>query len=135
MRVAIGASSCVTIVRTRSKSTGDASAAGRRDLVAAPPLAAACLGKGDADWHGVAESAGHRRPLHRVRHEVVERLTIGVAFDMRLDAHGGEADRLFSDIADAPHRGDVDIAFELELDAAQGDATVEGIGMDADRNA
>src|SRR5215469_254316 len=135
MRVASGASSCATIARTRSKSTGDALAAGRFALLVVPPLAATALGEVDADRHGVAEGAGYGRPTHGVRHQLIERLAVGVAFDMGLDAHGGEADRLLADVADAPHRGDVDVAFEFEFDAAQGDAAINGVGVDADRDA
>src|SRR5579883_2017791 len=119
MRVTSGASASLTIARTRSKRTGESCRSASAASIAAWPLIAAPSREGDADGHRIAEGAGHRRPAHRMRHQLVERAAVGIAFDMRLDAHRGEADGLLAEIADAPDRGDVDVAFEFQLDPAQ----------------
>src|ERR1043166_6931696 len=58
-----------------------------------------------------------------------------LAFHVDLDAHVGEADRLLADIAGAPHRRDVEVALELELELVDDPAAVHGIGVQADRQA
>ena len=44
----------------------------------------------------------------------------------------GEADRLFTGVAGAPNRRDVEVAFELELELVDDPAAVHGVGVQAD---
>jgi len=47
----------------------------------------------------------------------------------------GEADGLFRQVAGAPHGGDVEIAFQLDLKLEHRDAARHGVGVNADREA
>src|SRR5678815_4291819 len=62
-------------------------------------------------------------------HELVQRRAVGVAVEMDLRADGGEPERLGREITDSPYRRDVDIAFELEFELVELDASSHGIGV------
>ena len=58
-----------------------------------------------------------------------------VGFERHPRAHVGEADRLVGQIAGSPYAGDVEIAFQLDLELEHGDALRHRVGVDADREA
>src|SRR6266567_5103993 len=90
----------------------------------------------DLEIDGPRKGVGHRRPLLDVGHQRIDiAFRNALAFHVDLDAHVGEADRLLADVAGAPHRGDVEIAFELELELVDDPAAVDRVGMQADGKA
>ena len=50
-----------------------------------------------------------------------------------LGAHIGEADRLVGEVAGSPHAGDVEVAFQLDLELENGNAAGNSVGVDPDR--
>ncbi len=82
------------------------------------------------------EGVGDRRPLLDMRDQRVDLvLRDALAFHVDLDPHIREADRLVADVAGAPHCGDIEIAFEFELELVDDPAAMHGIGMQTDREA
>jgi hypothetical protein len=83
--------------------------------------AVSCSRHGDVELDRTREGIGHRRPDFRVGDQRIQlrARTIGVEGDFGADVR--EADRLFRQIAGAPDAGDVEIAFELDLELVDRD--------------
>src|SRR5260370_37577015 len=130
-----GANSALTRVRTRSdRSLASWAEAGVGSNASAVLVMAASRSDLEIDRPG--EGVGDRRPLLHMGDQRVDFGSVdAVAFHRHLDAHVGEADRLFADVAGAPDGRDVEIAFELELELADGPAAIHRIGMQADGEA
>ena len=63
---------------------------------------------------------------------LVEGVTVGVAFKLHLDANVGDTGTLVvGKIADAPGGGNINVAFDINLDCGKGNATMGGNGLNA----
>src|SRR5438309_9529765 len=83
-----------------------------------PPLVERSRRSGaDLEIDGPRKGVGHRRPLLDMGHQRIDLvLRNPLTFHVYLDPHVGEADRLLADVAGAPKRGDVEIAFARQLE-------------------
>src|SRR3981189_2483785 len=130
-----GVNSAVTRVSTRSVRSRASLAEAPAGSNASAVLVMAAS-RPDLEIDRPGEGIGDGRPL---LHMGDQRIDFGgadaIAFHRHLDPHVGEADRLFADVAGAPHGRDVEIAFELQLELADGPAAMHRIGVQADREA
>src|SRR6266481_209623 len=116
------------------------SSSANRDTASEPitPSAPQRLRRSGADLEidGPREGVGDRRPFLDVGHQRIDlAFRNALAFHVDLDPHVGEADRLLADVAGAPYRRDVEIAFELELELVDDPAAMNRVGVQADGKA
>src|ERR1700753_2314195 len=80
------------------------------------------------DAHRVAEGIHYRRPGDGVVVDLFQRCVVGIAGQAHRATDRAEPEALaVGGVPHAPHRGDVDVTFHLDLDLGQGHATVRGV--------
>src|SRR5438128_3363693 len=126
MRRTSGARSVATIRATRSRRTPRAGVAAM-----APTLS----GQPDIDRYRVADGPRHRRPLDGVGEQSRQGLALRARVELDAYPDGREAHRFGTGIAGAPHGGDVEVSFELQLERGQFDTLRDGVRVDPDGNA
>src|SRR5260370_1531160 len=130
-----GAISAVTRERTRSDRSPASLAEASVGSNASAVLVMAAS-RSDLEIDRPGEGVGDGRPFLHMGDQGIDFGGVdAVAFHRHLDAHVGEADRLFADVAGAPDGRDVEIALELQLELTDGPAAMHRIGMQADREA
>src|ERR1044072_7142829 len=98
-------------------------------IVSRTPVARAARSDADFEMDRAGKRVGDRRPFLDVGHQRIDlALRNALAFPVDLDAHIGEADGLLADVAGAPHRGDVEVALELEFELVDDPAAMHGGG-------
>src|SRR5512139_2694585 len=123
MSTTLGASSlAMSSARPGNTSAGVSGRAGARAVAGMVRSRKVADGSGelDADADRIAQGVGDRRPGVGMRNQVLQFFLAGVTFEVHLYPHVGEAELLQRvEITHAPHRGDVDVAFELELELGE----------------
>ena len=76
---------------------------------------------------GTSVGINHGRPLDGIAVNLVEGVTVGVAFKLHLDANVGDPGTLvIGKVADAPGGRNINVAFDINFDCGKGNATVGG---------
>src|SRR5712692_3211420 len=117
------------------RTCGARSASTTRETRSSRPGGGALSGQPDIDGVGVANRSRARGQLARMSDKPGEGLAIGVCVQLGAHPNRREAHRLGTDVAGAPHRGDVEISLQLQLERGDGDALRDCVRVDADRDA
>src|ERR1700759_1089096 len=133
MSAASGASSLRAMAATSSAVEGAGSSrVSIRDAASGPiaPSPSICRLDADLEIDRAGEGVGDRRPLLHMSHQRADVLgRDALALHVDLDPDVGEADRLLADVAGAPYRRDVEVAFELKLELVDDPAAMHRVGM------